>query len=603
MASLEKKTQLDQLPREIQLKVLNHLEPCHIKTLQLVSQSLRKLCLDDVLWKRICFGKSSWYQCLKSHRKSTFGPAENANRAGDELVQSCNKSRSSSHSSVRQREQQDEANWDPAFPGEQVSWYDEYIQRHASTSVNWLECPRMRGRSHEAVIEARGMALYSPYDGNDGRGTMLAVSPLDDGSVCLWDVKGTRGRQGGIVSRSKPDILFVDGPGSQNSQRSKRIDTGVTECVSVSNNGHRAFFAVQSHLIEVDLHRLEVVRRESFEWSITSLSDVHDGVPLTVGTSLAIYLHDFRTRATGRHDVVERLDEPALNNDVVRALFDPKPLPPYAPLSQPTPISILHLPQPGSHDLVSNDIYVSGRFTNILHYDRRKFPTVAGSIWSGARIKSLAALPYPFSSVESEIRRQAGLSPERIAQSRNEGQGRTLIAGGAYNSKGSLEIYGLGSASATDDEPTLQTSAMQNRYTAAPSTILSVTNHGTKIAFSDGSGFLKWFERDGCTECRRIKIGPPTSDDMARKILSTESTRGGNRQNDDNILLWTGEKLGMVSFSTSPHFDSKTFEVQDPKLNVEVEKKRHEYSLRMQRALSQQTNELNFIGSLAGRTI
>lgn len=109
----------------------------------------------------------------------------------------------------------------------------------------------MHDRGVEAIIEARGMALYSPYDGNDGAGTTLAVSPLDDGSVCLWDVKGTRGRQGGILASSNPGILFIDGPGGQNSKRSKKIDTGVTECVSVNNNGHKAFFAVQSRKIQV----------------------------------------------------------------------------------------------------------------------------------------------------------------------------------------------------------------------------------------------------------------------------------------------------------------------------------------------------------------
>lgn len=155
------------------------------------------------------------------------------------------------HLTGRSRELQDMANWDPVFPGERVSWYDEYVQRHGPTCVNWLQTPRMRDRGVEATIEARGMALYSPYDGNDGLGTMLAVSPLDDGSVCLWDVKGTRGRQGSIVATSNPGILFFDGPGDQNSRRSKKIDTGVTECVSVNNDGHRAFFAVQSRKFRV----------------------------------------------------------------------------------------------------------------------------------------------------------------------------------------------------------------------------------------------------------------------------------------------------------------------------------------------------------------
>lgn len=147
---------------------------------------------------------------------------------------------------VRRQELVDMANWDPTYPSERVSWYDEYIQRNGPVSVGWLQMPRIRDREVEAIIEARGMALYNPYDGQDGVGNLLAVSPLDDGSVCLWDVNGGRGKQGGIIGRSRPDILFIDGPNGHNTRRSKRIDTGVTECVSVDHSGHRAFFAVQS---------------------------------------------------------------------------------------------------------------------------------------------------------------------------------------------------------------------------------------------------------------------------------------------------------------------------------------------------------------------
>ncbi|KAG5984347.1 hypothetical protein E4U55_005125 [Claviceps digitariae] len=637
MDSLQNPPQWDELPDEILLQIINYLEPSHITRLQLVSRKLRKLCLDDELWKLLCFEKSPWLQSLQArrsmHRSVVVDPFQVQHDAmqmdgqvgeagemssGSRLLNGTLPRRNGPESSGgamsgRRRAIQDMANWDPRFPGENVSWYDEYIQRHATTCVNWLQAPRMRGDRFGPLIEARGMALYSPYDGNDGLGTMLAVSPLDDGSVCLWDVTGSRGQRGRIVATSSPDILFIDGPGSQNSQRSKKIDTGVTECVSVNNDSHRAFFAVQSHLIEVDLHRLQVVSRESFEWSITTLSAVHQGIPLTVGTSLGIHIHDFRSRSMATHDAVERLDgPPCIDSNIFKSIFDSKPLPPYAPLSQPTPISILHLPQPGSHDLVSNDIYVSGRFSNILHYDRRKFPTIVGSIWSGALIKSLAALPYPFSTVDTEVRRQAQLSPECVAQMKMEGQGRTLIAGGGYKSKGSLEIYGLssGSASGNDEVSALQNSVMKNRQTAASSTILSVTNHGTKIVFSDGSGFIKWFERDGSTECRRIKIGHsdadepsslfasmPASDDMARKIVSTKSKHGEDRLNDDNILLWTGEKLGMVSFTASPLFTGKDFEIQS---ETEAEDdQRQRYYRTMRQALKRQAEEVQFIGRLS----
>lgn len=141
------------------------------------------------------------------------------------------------------------ANWDPSYPSEKVDWYDEYIQRHAPIVVNWLQQPQIKDGAESAAIEARGVALYYP-DNPDREPykpeTIFAVSPLDDGSVCLWDITGARGRKGAIYTKSKPGILFIDGPTADNSSRSKRVDSGVTECVSVDSVRNRAFFAVQS---------------------------------------------------------------------------------------------------------------------------------------------------------------------------------------------------------------------------------------------------------------------------------------------------------------------------------------------------------------------
>jgi hypothetical protein len=227
-------------------------------------------------------------------------------------------------------------------------------------------------------------------------------------------------------------------------------------------------------------------------------------------------------------------------------------------------------------------------------------------------IKSLAALPHPFSTVDTEVRRRAGLTAEQVAQFKSESEGRTLIAGGGYKSKGSLEIYGLSSAPGAGEESTLLNSVMKNRQTVSSSTILSITNHGSKIVFSDGSGFIKWFERDGFTECRRMRIGHsdaqeasslfasmPASDDMARKIMSTKSKQGDDDQpNSDNILFWTGEKLGLVTFTRSPIFDGKDFEVPALEADRETDM-RQEYSQRMRRALERQADEVKFIGTLA----
>ncbi|EHK25222.1 uncharacterized protein TRIVIDRAFT_54746 [Trichoderma virens Gv29-8] len=597
MASSGRSSRWDELPDEIVLQILSYLDPLHITRLQLVSRKLQKLCLDDELWKRRCFEESPWYQYLKNRRRlfsssesegetrdgAALGNPEAAgNTNADDQKTTTDGEKSSvepgkpQRRSQRWQELQDMANWDPTFPNERVSWYSEYIQRNGPTCVNWLETPRIRDRGYEAMMEARGLELYYPYDGNDGVGAMLAVSPLDDGSICLWDVKGTRGKAGSILATSKSDILFIDGPGSINTRRSKRVDTGVTECVSVDNHRHRAYFAVQSHLIEIDLERLEVVSRESFEWSITALSKIQNDVPLTVGTSLGIHLHDFRARARVTQTAVEQVDQ----NDIFKSIFDPTPLLPYASLSQPTPVSIIHLPIRGSPDLVSNDIYVGGRFSNILHYDRRKFPVIMDSIYSGATINSMAAMPHPFSSLDSEVRRHGELSTEQVTKSKENGEGWTLIAGGTYKSKGSLEIFGLTQAIA---DP---------------------------IVFSDGAGSIKWFERDGLTECRRLRIGHCEGDDapslfasmsaageLARKIVSTKSREGPDRPNDDNVLFWTGERLGLISFTPTPLYQSKDFD-EEPDIDAAAEEEeRRRYAEQLREALDWHADEVRFMNT------
>ncbi len=86
------------------------------------------------------------------------------------------------------------ANWDPTYPLEHKSWYEEYIHRQGAIAVSWLQQARTQGGSQEEAVEARGLSVYHP-DGvrqqDSPSETVLAVSPLDDGSVCIWDVNGT----------------------------------------------------------------------------------------------------------------------------------------------------------------------------------------------------------------------------------------------------------------------------------------------------------------------------------------------------------------------------------------------------------------------------
>lgn len=82
------------------------------------------------------------------------------------------------------------------------------------------------------------MALYHP----PGQEETLAISPLDDGSVCIWDISGKSGSKGRIIQRSKPGLLSVEGDG----KRSKMVSTGVTECISVDSFQNTLYVAVQS---------------------------------------------------------------------------------------------------------------------------------------------------------------------------------------------------------------------------------------------------------------------------------------------------------------------------------------------------------------------
>lgn len=130
------------------------------------------------------------------------------------------------------------ANWDPTFPGERPNWYDEYIHRNAPIAVSWFEQPRARKGDVSVATEVAGVAIYQPDDNE-----VFAVSPLEDGSVCLWDVKGTRGKKGAIHAKSKSRLLRLHA--TDPSKRSQRPSNDVTECVSVDSQRNRAFFAVQ----------------------------------------------------------------------------------------------------------------------------------------------------------------------------------------------------------------------------------------------------------------------------------------------------------------------------------------------------------------------
>jgi hypothetical protein len=386
--------------------------------------------------------------------------------------------------------------------------------------------------------------------------------------------------------------------------------------------------------VEFDLETLSTVNHERFPFSITALSEAKHPVPLTVGTNLSLYLHDPRARRNagqaGSSDS-ERFDSYSAGFNALgstgssdfRRLLNPEPSPVYAHLQHPGPLSILHLPSSGDEWNGNGEIYVAGRFPSILNYDRRYFPKLRGTIHSGARLCSMTSLPYPFASMEKDLARRGELSVEQVWEAKTR-PGKTLIACGEYNSKGSLEMYGLSpephlsTISSNSSAGSLQNSVMKNRQTSSSSKLLSVANHGTRIVVSDGGGNLKWLERDGFTEARRWNIAHGSveaqrgifgtlgdsymdsgSGDIVIKMSNTNNARSGKVVNED-LVLWTGEKIGLLSFSSKPGFTADSFEETGNRTpeQIRTEEQERNYAETMGRALEANANEVRWMRGL-----
>jgi len=483
--------------------------------------------------------------------------------------------------------------WDPTYPNEKVDWYSEYIARHASLSLSWLQQPFNGPNGTGEKLETRGLGLLKD-NGQD-----IVVVPLDDGSVCLWNIgqddTAPDPKDGQIMARSRSSLLSVNGPDGTNWQnpsnsRAKMTSTGVVECVSVDKARNKAYFAVQSGLNEVDLNTLQISSYDRYPFSISALSEATHPVPLTVGTTLSLHIHDPRVGNNGRRssytyftesvDIEQPVDRSQTQNNFSRLhSSDPSSVLDYATLFQPLPLSILHLNP-------SSTIYVAGRFPSILHYDRRFFPKLSSTIHSGGSLCSVTSLPTPNSP--------------------------TLAAGGEYNGKGSLELYPLTTSSSSD--ATDDNHPIRNRASASRSKILSLTSHGTRLLFSDSDGQLKWVERDGSTLVRRWNINTystcltdtiPTQGifnndlkegDVARKLLPVSS------KEKSEVLLWTGEKIGMLGFKKKPRFvfdsgEDEEAQSVDDKEKVEGFDER-DYGRMMRRALERQANEVRFVRGL-----
>lgn len=581
---------MEGLPAELVLHIASFLEARDILPVQLTSKHLFKITRDNELWKRFCLD-GSHSEAGRRRRDLLYGPPIPIQEPRVfELQRAVARSGNSNASKeAKVATTRAMASWDPTYSDEKVDWYGEYIARHAPLSMSWLEQPFREQSRLSEKLEMKGLGILNDH------GESIVVAPLDDGSVCLWNIGHENSaptvHDGRTMARSRPGLLSVNGSESSTSStlpistspRAKTTYTSVVECVSVDKIRNKAYFAVQSGLNEVDLTTLQVSSYDRYPSSITALSEVRYPVPLSVGTSLSLHLHDPRLSNNGGSPMSclgGRLDTHAnaYTTDFHRLSAGDSSQTDYATLS---PLSILHLNP-------SSTIYVAGRFPSILSYDRRYFPKLASTIHSGARLCSIASLPAPNHS--------------------------TLAAVGEYNGKGSLELYPLASksmASPSDTVPELT----RNRTSASRSKLLSVTPHGTRVLFSDSDGKLKWVERDGSTLVRQWNINTfetsfndsestrsgifnadPNEGDVARKLLPVSL---GARS---EVCVWTGEKIGVLGFREKPRF---SFDVDEkdgsytPEGSSDGESvDERDYGRMMRRALERQADEVRFVRGL-----
>lgn len=582
---------------------------------QIVSSRFLALARDNGVWKLRCFQHSRAEALRRRQReRDSHDPHLEELRSAISNLPSVSPSipRSDANgtsataadvSAVDQRQRARAlANWEPGYPGEIINYYEEYIHRHADVNIEWIKLP---GDSHAGdrhqIKEATGVGILSQSDS----AVQHMVSPLDDGSVCLWDVTARstypRGGRGCLVGQSRPGMLTAGA--SPDRSHAIMTETGAVECVSIDSRTKKGYFGVENLLQEVDLQTLQIASTKKYPFPITALSPSQPGLPLSVGTNCTVHLHDAREPTMARDPMRSESVE------LIGGTLDS-----HATLSQPGPLSIL-----GHQE--SSSIWVAGRFTSLLNYDLRRFPRLLGTIHSGARIASLASLPHPFVPRSLDLVREPGVSMSALQAARSR-PGMTLLAAAEYKGKGSLELH----------DPTSQDS-YKNRQTASASKLLSAVPHGGRIVFSDGDGNLRWMERDGSTLVRKYNINsgqdePSTGEIMSNGIFSTSGSEmpgqgdivqkmlplraaAGSDPSDrsdlpsESLLLWSGDgRLGCLNFGgqnpLTPDDDwHDALEAQG--LSAEEKAKEdaaRQYEMTMRRALERNADEVRFVRGL-----
>ena len=618
---------MDRLPEEVILHILTFLEVKDLIRLQSVSHAYLSLARDNALWKTICFDHSRVEalrrrQQLLSVQDARLAELRNAVTAlpGGDLtawdvaqLRSSNQPRASSDPAAEARRQRNRAllNWEPGYPDERLNYYEDYVHRHAPINIGWFKLPRLEAVDKEILPEATGLVTIN--DRQSERPSHV-VAPLDDGSICIWDLSNrsthTSSSVGRLLGQSKRGLLTGRAEDATSENHIIMTETGAVESVAIDSSAGKGYFAVQSLLHEVDLTTLQLVSTKEYPFPITALSEATAQTPVTVGTNMTIHLHDPR-------DPTFTAASDTSNGELIGGSIYS-----HATLAEPGPLSILHHNGHGSND---SSIWVAGRFTSLLNYDRRFFPRLRGTIHSGARIASLSCLPYPLVPRSLDLIRNPDASIAALLEARSQ-QGTTMLAAAEYKGKGSLELYGLP-----------RVAPYQNRQTASASKLLSVAPHGGTIVFSDGDGNLKWVERDGFSHVRTFNINDqpsapatdaseygiwsstasemPGQGDIVQKILpthpvtaaSTGGNAGSDRQdvNQSNLLLWTGDgAIGVLGFGYhSPLGEEEEFhdavesqaETAEAKAKEDAER---QYGMAMRRALERNADEVRFVRGL-----
>ncbi|KAI7567985.1 hypothetical protein KC317_g4597, partial [Hortaea werneckii] len=267
---------MDHLPEEVILHIITYLTLPENLALQAVSSRFLILARDDTIWKQETFTHSRAEalrrrQQLLDAQDARLAELRNAVTAlpGSDLTawdvsqlrgSSQPRAASDPQAEAKAQHQRAFANWEPAFPDERLDYYDEFIRRHAPIRVGWLDLPKaQQNADREEVREATGIGTLDDQDNGSVRNL---VAPLDDGSICIWDVSRRStvdyGGGGKLLGQSTPGLLTGQPPNATAESHNIMTETGAVECVSIDNEAKKGYFAVQSLLHEVDLNTLQL---------------------------------------------------------------------------------------------------------------------------------------------------------------------------------------------------------------------------------------------------------------------------------------------------------------------------------------------------------